>query len=77
MNIIVNWLMSLVQFIFMLFKFLLMVIGGLTNLGTILMESVNVLMEVIDFLPLVVRTTFMAVLGIMVTLRILGAIVHV
>lgn len=77
MNIIINWCESLVQCVMSLFQLVFMMISGLINLGTILMESVNVLMEVTDFLPSVVGTAFFAVLGIMVTLRLLGALVHV
>ena len=74
MNIIVNWLESIIQFFFMLIKLVMMVLGGIANLGTVLMESINVLMEVSDFLPPVVGTALYAVLGIMLTLRILGAL---
>ena len=77
MNIIINWCQSLVELVFSLFKLIFMMLSGLVNLGTILMESVNVLVEVTDFLPPVVGTVFFAVLGILVTFRILGALVHV
>lgn len=74
MNLILNWFESLIQFFFMIFKLVGWFLGGLINLGTVLMESVNVFMEVMDFLPPTAAMSLAAVCGILVTLRILGAV---
>lgn len=74
MNLIINWIESIVQFFFMLFKLLGWVLGGLLNLGTVLMETVNVFTEVMDFLPDAVSMSLVSFCAILVTLRILGAI---
>lgn len=74
MGVIINWIESVVQFFFMLFKLIVWLLGGVANLGIVLTESVNILMEVMDFLPDVVSTCLVAVCGILVTLRIIEAL---
>lgn len=72
MNVIITWLESLVQSIFMIIKMGLWLMQGLLNFGTLLLGSVNILAEVMDILPAVVASSIMSACAILVILRIIG-----
>lgn len=72
MNVIITWLESLVQSVFMAIKMLLWTFQGLLNFGTVLMGSVNILAEVMEILPAIVASSIMSACAILVVLRILG-----
>lgn len=72
MGVIIAWLESLVQSIFMGIKFLFWMLGGLLNLGTVMTESINIFAEILEFLPSVVTSTMIAVCGGLVVFRIFG-----
>lgn len=72
MGVIIAWLESLVQSIFMGIKFIFWMLGGLLNLGTVMTESINIFAEILEFLPSVVTSTMIAVCGGLVVFRIFG-----
>lgn len=72
MGVIISWLESLVQSIFMVIQFVFWLLGGLVNLGTVMMESINIFAEILRFLPATVTSTMVAVCGGLVVFRIFG-----
>lgn len=72
MGVVISWLESLVQSIFMGIQFIFWLLGGLVNLGTVMTESINIFSEVLRFLPGVVTSTMIAVCGGLIVFRILG-----
>lgn len=72
MQVIISWLESLVQSIFMGIQFIFWLLGGLVNLGTVMTESINIFAEILGFLPGVVTSTMVAVCGGLIVFRIFG-----
>lgn len=72
MGVISDLILSAIQSIFMVIKFIFWFLGGLVNLGTVMTESINILAEIFEFLPTVVTTTMIAVCGGLIVFRVLG-----
>ena len=72
MGVIISWLESLVQSIFMGIQFIFWLLGGLVNLGTVMTESINIFSEILRFLPGAVTSTMVAGCGGLVVFRIFG-----
>lgn len=72
MNVILSWLESIIQVVFMLIKLVFWILRGLFNMITMMTESINIFSEILGFLPGTVVSVMLALCALLIVLRILG-----
>lgn len=72
MDVIIKYIGAVLEAAITGVQYIVWLVGGLVNLGSVMSESMNLFREVLEFFPFSVSSTLIAMCGGLIVLRIFG-----